>query len=201
MSPFVLVFGRRQRRDIPHAQGAGVQKAPRHEVAGSWAPARQRALWRFNAGADVEDGRDAGMTPAAYLHVGEFVRMQEAFWLVFGAHQGAIRALMDVIGLREIAAGVEPAHWNGKAATLTAGLAHDVSILISVGRQLGWQPGAKVSMTIMRSPQHGHGYGSRRGVSGATSGASCGWASGGAALRSARAVAMLWARLVEAKSP
>jgi hypothetical protein len=32
-----------------------------------------------------------------------------------------------------------------------------VSILISVGRQLGWQPGAKVSMTIMRAPQHGHG--------------------------------------------
>jgi len=31
--------------------------------------------------------------------------MQEAFWLVFGAHQGAIGALIDVIGLREIAAG------------------------------------------------------------------------------------------------
>src|SRR6516225_632571 len=26
-----------------------VQKAPRHEVAGSWAPARQRALWRLYA--------------------------------------------------------------------------------------------------------------------------------------------------------
>jgi hypothetical protein len=44
MSPVVLVFGRRQRRDAPHAQLAGVQKAPRHEVAGSWAPAKQRAL-------------------------------------------------------------------------------------------------------------------------------------------------------------
>jgi hypothetical protein len=33
----VLVFVRRQRRDPPHAQLAGVQKAPRHEVAGSWA--------------------------------------------------------------------------------------------------------------------------------------------------------------------
>jgi hypothetical protein len=29
----------------PRAQLAGVQKAPRHEVAGSWAPAMQRALW------------------------------------------------------------------------------------------------------------------------------------------------------------
>jgi hypothetical protein len=28
----------------PHAQLAGVQKPPRHEVAGSWAPAKQRAL-------------------------------------------------------------------------------------------------------------------------------------------------------------
>src|SRR5215831_10081933 len=112
-----------------------------------------------------------------------------------------MRALMDVIGWREGAGGVEPAHWNGKAATLTGGLAHEVSILISVGRQLGWQPGAKVSMTIMRAPQRGHGYGSTRGVSGATSGRCCGSAAGGATLRSARAVAMLSARLVEAKSP
>src|SRR6516165_12769178 len=141
------------------------------------------------------------MTPAAYLHVGEFVRMQEAFWLVFGAHQGAIRALMDAIGVSEIAAGVGPAHGREKAASLTERLAHEVSILISVGRQPGWQPAAKVSMTIMRAPQHGHGYGSRRGVSGATSGCFCGWASGGATLRSARTVAMLSARLVEAKSP
>jgi hypothetical protein len=37
MSPFVLVFGRRQRRDARQADLAGVQKAPRHEVAGSWA--------------------------------------------------------------------------------------------------------------------------------------------------------------------
>ena len=28
----------------PRARLAGVQKAPRHEVAGSWAPAKQRAL-------------------------------------------------------------------------------------------------------------------------------------------------------------
>ena len=40
---------------------------------------------------------------------------------------------MDDIGLSEIAAGVEPAHWNGKAVTLTGGLAHDVSILIAAG--------------------------------------------------------------------
>jgi hypothetical protein len=63
--------------------------------------------------------------------------MQEAFRRVFGAHQRAIPALLDAIGSREIAAGVGPAHWNGKAATLTGGLVHDVSILLGVGRQLG----------------------------------------------------------------
>jgi integrase len=40
------------------------------------------------------------------------------------------------IGWKESAAGVEPAHWTGKAATLTGDLAHDLSILIIVGRQL-----------------------------------------------------------------
>jgi hypothetical protein len=39
----VQVFGRRQRRDARHAELAGVQKAPRHEVAGSWARTGQRA--------------------------------------------------------------------------------------------------------------------------------------------------------------
>jgi hypothetical protein len=34
----VLVFGRRQRRDARQTELAGVQKAPRHEVAGSMAP-------------------------------------------------------------------------------------------------------------------------------------------------------------------
>src|SRR6202007_1834331 len=37
----------------PRAQLAGVQKAPRHEVAGRWAPAKQRALRGFNAGAEL----------------------------------------------------------------------------------------------------------------------------------------------------
>ena len=42
-SPPVLVFGRRQRRDARQTELAGVQKAPRHEVAGGWAEAMQRA--------------------------------------------------------------------------------------------------------------------------------------------------------------
>jgi hypothetical protein len=97
---------------------------------------------------------------------------------------------MGVIGPREIAAGVTPAHWNEKGVTLTGGLAHDVSILLGAGRHLGSQPRAKTSITIMRAPQRGHGQGSARGVSGVLSGGFCGSAAGGATPSSARAVAM-----------
>jgi hypothetical protein len=66
-----------------------------------------------------------------------------------------------MIGPREIVAGVAPAHRNGKSATLTGDLVHDVSILPGVGCHLGSQPRAKTSMTIMRAPQcgprRGHG--------------------------------------------
>ena len=40
----------------PRAVAAGVQKAPRHEVAGSLALAVQRALWGFDGGAELEGG-------------------------------------------------------------------------------------------------------------------------------------------------
>jgi hypothetical protein len=36
---------------------------------------------------------------------------------------------------------------------------HDVSILM-VGASRGWQPASKLSMTIMRPPQQGHGVAS-----------------------------------------
>jgi hypothetical protein len=108
---------------------------------------------------------------------------------------------MDAIGLSEIAAGMEPAHQKGKGATVAVRLAHDVSILFGVGRHFDSQPGAKVSMTIMRAPQRGHGHGSTRGESGATSGCLWGAVAGGATLKSARAIPMFSARLVEARSP
>jgi hypothetical protein len=45
---------------------------------------------------------------------------------------------------------------------------HEVSILIAAGggegRYLGLHPRAKVSMMIMRPPQHGHGRGSTPGT-------------------------------------
>jgi hypothetical protein len=53
---------------------------------------------------------------------------------------GRSARLIGVIVPRKIAAGVEPAHRNGKFATLTRDLAHDVSILLGVGRHLGSQP-------------------------------------------------------------
>src|SRR6267378_908760 len=77
---------------------------------------------------------------------------------------------MDVIGLSEVAAGAGPAYRKRKAALLVGRRGHEVSILFGVGRHFGSQPRAKVSMTIIRAPQHGHGQGSTRSVSGATSG-------------------------------
>src|SRR5947199_5053943 len=64
-----------------------------------------------------------------------------------GAHQRVLGALIAVIGSREITAGVEPAHRNGKVATLTVGLSHDVSTLLGIGRHLGSQPRANTSIT------------------------------------------------------
>jgi hypothetical protein len=56
---------------LPRAVAAGVQKAPRHEVAGSWAPVVQLALWGFDGGTELEGGCDAdGMRPSD-LHAGE----------------------------------------------------------------------------------------------------------------------------------
>src|SRR5215813_9438574 len=91
-------------KEAPHAQLTGVQKAPRHEVAGGWAPAGQRALWGFNAGAELDDGWGADRIRPACLQVREVGGVQEAFRRVFGARQRAIHALMDAIGSR--AAGV-----------------------------------------------------------------------------------------------
>src|SRR6267378_3520516 len=109
---------------------------------------------------------------------------------------------MDVIGSRDIAAGMEPAHLEGEGRNAhRKSLAHDVLILPGLGRHLGSRPRANTSMTIMRAPQQGHGDGSTRGVSGATSGCFCASAAGGATSRSTRAFAMLSARVVDAKSP
>ena len=56
-----------------------------------------------------------------------------------GAHQRARGALIAVTGSREISAGIETAGRNGKVATLTVGLGHDVSTVLGIGRQRGSQ--------------------------------------------------------------
>src|SRR5467141_4756595 len=109
---------------------------------------------------------------------GDVGSLQWASRQALGAHQRALGALIAVIGSREITAGVEPAHRNGKVVTLTVGLSHDVSTLLGIGRHLGSQPRANTSITIMRAPQRGHGQGSTRGVSVAIYGCSCGSAGG-----------------------
>ena len=53
----------------PRTPMAGGRKPPRHEIAGSWAPARQRALCGFNVGAALDGKRDASATSC--LHTGE----------------------------------------------------------------------------------------------------------------------------------
>ena len=65
------------------------------------------------------------------------------------AHQRARGALIAVIGSREITAGIEPARRNGKVATLTVGLSHDVSTVFGIG----FGPRSEVDRLIIYSGQ------------------------------------------------
>src|SRR6516162_7917141 len=158
-----------------HAQLTGVQKAPRHEVAGSWAPAGQRRYGDLMSATTLMVG---ATLPGSDRDVwtGEVGRLQWPSRQALGAHR------------------------NGEVAMLTVGLSHDVSTMLGIGHHLGSQPRAKASITIMRAPQRGHGQGSTRRAFGVISGCSCGSA-GGTIWSSARAVAMFSARLALAKSP
>jgi len=55
----------------PRAVAAGVQKAPRHEVAGNLALAVQRALWGFDSGAGLEGGCNTDRMRPADQSTGE----------------------------------------------------------------------------------------------------------------------------------
>ena len=91
------------------------------------------------------------------MWTGEVGSLQWASRQALGAHQRALGALIAVIGSREIIAGIEPARRNGKVTTLTVGLSHDVSTVLGIGGQLGSQPRAKISITIMRRRSVGTG--------------------------------------------
>src|SRR6267142_3473760 len=70
-SPLLCRFLDAGMTNLPRAVAAGVQKAPRHEVAGGGAPAGQRALWGFEGGAELEGGCDADRPRPGDLHAGE----------------------------------------------------------------------------------------------------------------------------------
>ena len=136
-------------------------------------PGWAAALWGFVVSDDLDGGRNtASKRPGCVDTRGG--RLQWPSRQALGGHQRALGALITVIGLSEITAGVEPAHRNGEVAMLTVGLSHDVSTMLGIGHHLGSQPRAKASITIMRAPQRGHGQGSTRRASGVISGCSCG---------------------------
>ena len=58
-------------RPLPRTVATGVQKAPRHEVAGSLALAVQRALWGFDGCAELEGGCNTDRMRPPDLHRGE----------------------------------------------------------------------------------------------------------------------------------
>jgi len=68
---------------------------------------------------------------------GEAGSLQWASRQALGAHQRARGALIAVIGSRELTAGIEPARRNGKVATLTVGLSHDVSTVLGIAFHWG----------------------------------------------------------------
>ena len=68
MEPVLWRFSAAGMQVYPRTEAAGGRKAPRHEVAGGLAPAWPRALWGFNAGAELGDGCDVGRMRSADLH-------------------------------------------------------------------------------------------------------------------------------------
>ena len=68
---------------------------------------------------------------------GEVGSLQWASRQALGAHQRALGALIAVIGSREITAGVEPAHRNGKVVTLTG--RNQLVVATQPGGMLRWQ--------------------------------------------------------------
>jgi hypothetical protein len=69
-SACVQVFGRRD-DGLTTDCGGRRPKSAKHEVAGSWAPVVQRALWGFDGSADLDVGFDADRTRQRDLHTGE----------------------------------------------------------------------------------------------------------------------------------
>jgi hypothetical protein len=91
--------------EMPRAPASGVQKAPRHEVAGSLAPAVPRALWGFDFRAGGDGGLDAGTRRPAWVCAREPGSVQWVSRSSRRPYRRAVGSLISVIGPREIAAG------------------------------------------------------------------------------------------------
>jgi hypothetical protein len=165
--------------DLTTRSGGRRRKSAKARSRGQLGTGWQRVLWGFDAGGDLDGGRDTNTTRPTCLHAGQAERLQWAPRQALGAHQRAIGALIDMIWSKGTVAGAEQRIGTGKWRRSRSPV-HDVSILIGVGLHLGSEPRAKTSMTIMRAPQRGHEQGSTRGASGVTSGCCCGLTAGGA---------------------
>ena len=109
MTAFVQVFGRRHDGSLDALWRPASEKrqgTKSREVGRRLGSERYGDLMR--APISMIDVRVAGLDVG--LQVREVSGVRQAFRRVFGEHQRAIRALLDGIGSREIAAGVEPAH-------------------------------------------------------------------------------------------
>ena len=197
------------RRDDDLSTCAG-RRRPRSAKArnrGGW-------CWRWCRGryGDLAAGQACGDWIEAVAAVG--LAMDIGFWLranggiaqfAIGWRCGGPRKQADRCEPRPLPAASQREQASVAAVGDRRRWPHEVSILIvgglDVGRCLGSQPRAKVSMMIMRPPQQGQGRGSTRGSSAAAAlGVSGSFERGGTA-SSARARAMLAARLPLANSP
>ena len=195
----VQVFGRRQRRNSPHAQRPASKKRRGTKSRGAGQPGGQPALWGFHFRADYDGRREAGAMAARIAVRAAGGRAQQDLGGGVGRIKRRAGRLIGLVLPRGTAAGASQC--TGKRRRAQAVRLMMCRPAVGVGRHLGSQPRAKTSMTIMRAPQRGHGHGSTRGASGAISDGCCGSAAGGAASSNARAVAMFSARLALAKSP
>src|SRR6516164_3631411 len=117
MSPLVLVFGRRQRRDGPRAQLAGVQKAPRHEVAGGWALTCSE-LCGFDVGADLDYGQEAGTRRRHVCILGKPKSFVPWPWAVEIWRCGKSAAIRGTAAVAPTQSGRQPVTLTGRATFL-----------------------------------------------------------------------------------
>ena len=173
---------------------ADVGEAPRHEIAGGWAPAVRLALWGFEAGAGLEPGPERRLR---LLNSGTMITAKRGRAGLVRRFRRLRRCFVRGRASR-IDAGQRPAHVIAEGGARS----HDVSILTTsgVGRCRGSCPRANTSMTSMRPPQHGQGRASARGWS-AETGSGSGSTAGGGTASNLRAFARLSARLPLANSP